>query len=283
MPIARYRGYFVDRIRGQSSAVFHNGNIFPDAYDEVRVVTFVKTDDPVTIENRLTSMGQTYRLNRFAFWVQSEWPLGKIVQRRIIDPIYFAGEPVTWRNYEASYDVAELEPSSRAASTYVLQEYFAPVERFDDFVPQLRSVLRRHGVNVVNVSIRHANKDTGSLLAWAQTEVFGFVIYYKQGTDEPAKQEVGVWTRELIDAALGVGGSYYLPYQLQGTDEQFRRAYPRAVEYFALKQRIDPTNKFRNELIDRYYHPASADSGGIGIRTSQTRAGERYLPAHHTF
>jgi hypothetical protein len=62
-----------------------------------------------------------------------------------------------------SRDVAELEPSSRRSSTYVLQEYFVPVDRFDDFVPQMRNVLRRHGVNVVNVSIRHANKDPGSL------------------------------------------------------------------------------------------------------------------------
>lgn len=74
-------------------------------------------------------------------------------------------------------------------------------------------------------------------LAWARTEVFAFVIYYKQRSDEAAQKEVGAWTRELIDAALSSGGSYYLPYQLHATDEQFRRAYPRAAEFFALKQR----------------------------------------------
>ena len=110
---------------------------------------------------------------------------------------------------------------------------------------------------MVNVSIRHANEDPRSLLAWARTEVFAFVIYYKQRTDEEARQEVGVWTRELIDAALNVGGSYYLPYQLHATEVQFQRAYPRSVEYFALKLRVDPTNKFRNELLDKYYRPSS--------------------------
>ncbi len=189
---------------------------------------------------------QTYRLNRFVFWVQTEWPLGKMIGQRVFDPVYFAGEPVTWRNYEASRDVAELEPASRARFTYVLQEYFVPVERFDDFVPQMRDVFQRHNVNVVNVSIRHANEDPRSLLAWARTEVFAFVIYYKQRTDEEAQQEVGVWTRELIDAALNVGGSYYLPYQLHATEVQFQRAYPRSAEYFALKLRVDTTNKFRN-------------------------------------
>jgi FAD/FMN-containing dehydrogenase len=83
-----------------------------------------------------------------------------------------------------------------------------------------------------------------------------FVIYYKQGTSESAQNEVGVWTRELIDAALGVGGSYYLPYQAHATEAQFLLAYPRAREFFALKRRLDPNNKFQNELLNKYYHPA---------------------------
>jgi FAD/FMN-containing dehydrogenase len=255
VPITSYKRFFFDRIRGRSSGVLHSGNIFPNAYTEVRAVTFEKTEDPVTVEDRLIPQTQTYRLNRLAFWIASEWPFGKILQRRLIDPLYFAGEPVTWRNYEASRDAAELEPSSRITSTYVLQEYFVPVEHFDDFVPRMRDVFQRNGVNVVNVSIRHTEADPGSLLAWARSEVFAFVIYYKQGTNEAAKQEVGIWTRELIDAALNAGGSYYLPYQLHATNVQFQRAYPRAAEYFSLKQRIDPTNKFRNELLDKYYHP----------------------------
>ena len=31
--------------------------------------------------------------------------------------------------------------------------------------------------------------------------------------------------------------------------------HPRAGEFFALKARLDPTNKFRNELWNKYYHP----------------------------
>jgi FAD/FMN-containing dehydrogenase len=107
----------------------------------------------------------------------------------------------------------------------------------------------------VAISIRHAKQDPGSLLAWARSEVFAFVVYFKQDTSEAARQEVGVWTRELIDVALSLGGSYYLPYQLHATKEQFLRAYPRAPEFFELKRRFDPTNKFRNELWDKYYRP----------------------------
>src|SRR5204862_1347093 len=133
-----------------------------------------------------------------------------------------------WRNYEAGYDLAELEPASRAKTTYVLQEYFVPINRFEEFVASSGEILRRHGVNVINISIRHALADPGSLLAWAREEVFVFVMYYKQGVEPVDRNRVGVWTRELIDAVLSVGGNYYLPYQAHVTAEQFHRAYPRA-------------------------------------------------------
>jgi FAD/FMN-containing dehydrogenase len=164
-----------------------------------------------------------------------------------------ATDPVTWRNYEASYDAAELEPSMRSAATYVVAECFVPVHRFDAFVPRTRAVLHALRPNIVNISIRHARADPGSLLAWARSDVFAFVVYYKQRTDAASREQVGVWTRALIDAALDGGGSYYLPNQLHATDAQFRRAYPRFDEFVALKRRVDPTNKCRNMLWDKYY------------------------------
>jgi len=220
----------------------------------VNAITYSTTNDALTIPDRLVPTGQTYRRERFGFWVVSEWPFGKSFRRRLFDPIYFGDDSVSWRNYEASSDTAELEPASRESSTYVLEEYFVPVDRFDDFLPQLQAILRRHNVNVINVSIPHARQDPGSLLAWARHEVFAFVIYYKQETSDSARSEVGVWTRELIDAALDAGGSYYLPYQLHATEAQFLRAYPRASEFRALKQRLDKTNKFRNKLLDKYLY-----------------------------
>ena len=117
---------------------------------------------------------------------------------------------------------------------------------------------------MINVSVRHTMRDPDTLLAWARQECFSFVVYYKQRTSEQARAEVGVWTRELIDAALALEGSYYLPYQIHATSEQFQRAYPRAQEFFALKRQLDPENRFRNQLWDRYYR--SQAGGGLRLR-----------------
>lgn len=255
MPIAEYYSYFKKNIRDSSAVVFHNGDIYPPKYERVNAVTWSETSDPVTVPDRLMPMDQSYALDRLVYGMMSEWPFGKQIREDVIDPLLFHGTPVEWRNYEASYDVRELEPSSREKSTYVLEEYFIPVEHFGAFVPKMRAVFQKHHANVINVSIRHAKPDTLTLLSWAPHEAFAFVVYYKQGTDAPARREVGAWTREMTDSILSVGGTYYLPYQPWATETQFLKAYPRAPEFFALKQRLDPTDKFRNTLWDKYYLP----------------------------
>jgi FAD/FMN-containing dehydrogenase len=257
MPLREYAEFFANKVRGDPGIVFHNADIYPGAFDTVRATSYVRTDKTLTVEDRLVPSEQNYREDRWAISAVSEWPGGKWIRRHIIDPLEYRGSCVEWRNYEASYDVRSLEPASRRVSTYVLQEYFVPLAQFDSFTAQMAKTLNHHHVNALNVSIRHASADPGTLLAWARSEVFTFVIYFKQGTPETDRSEVAKWTRELVGAAVTRGGAYYLPYQIVATAEQFRAAYPRASEFFALKQRLDPTYKFRNRLWDTYYEPPS--------------------------
>lgn len=254
MKLSGYSKFFVSKIRNQSHVVFHNADIYPNDFSEVRAVSYVKTNKALTITERIKPNTGNYAVNRFAVKVASGSDFGKWIRKKIFDPIHYNAKIVEWRNYEATYDVAELEPKSRKNYTYVLQEYFIPVEHFDAFTPKLITVLKNNKVNVLNISIRHANKDEGSYLAWAKTEVFAFVVYYKQDVSTAAKAEVKKWTRDLINATLSEQGSYYLPYQINATKEQFNKAYPNADQFFKIKQKYDPEYKFRNKLFDAYYN-----------------------------
>jgi FAD/FMN-containing dehydrogenase len=265
---ADYLEYFRSRVRDDRDAVFHNADLYPPHFTRLRVVTWIRTDRQPDDARRLMSPRDGYPLHRYLLWAITETPFGKWRRERIVDPILYCTSPVHWRNYEAGYDVAELEPVSRARRTYVLQEYFVPVARFDEFVPRMAEILERHRVNVINVSVRHALPDLGSLLSWAREEMFAFVLYYKQRVRRNARERVAVWTRELIEAAIAAGGTYYLPYQVHATAEQFHRAYPRARELFGLKRRYDPGYRFRGALWDAYYGPTVA-----------TAASEKPMPA----
>lgn len=254
VPTSGYAEFFAKTVRSNPDVIFHNGDMYPPAFENISAVSWAKTDKAPTVADRLIPRAGDYWLERAAWVVMSQWPGGRWIREHILEPLIYHGTPpVHTRNYEASYDIAELEPESRDTSTYVLQEYFVPVERFDEWVPKMKKVFDDYHVNVLNVSIRHAKPDPGVILKWAPKESFAFVVYYKQGTSEKAKREVSVWTRAMIDQVLSVGGTYYLPYQPLATDEQFHRAYPGAIEYFEIKKHYDPTDKFTNNLWDTYY------------------------------
>lgn len=253
MPVSEYKEFFFEKIRDNAHAVFTNADMYPPAYEKLRSVTWYDTQLPLTEEARLIPRDAEYYWGpKVVDWI-ADYDVGLWLREQVIDPIIYTSSPVVWRNYEASYDVRELEPASRSTNTYALREYFVPVERFDEFVPQMRAIFQAYDATIINVSVRHAHQDPGTLLAWAKTEVFAFVVYYRQGISSEAQAVVEQWSRAMNDAAIALGGAYYLPYQVYETPVQFVAAYPHAQEFFALKKAVDPQYRFRNQLWAKVY------------------------------
>ena len=252
MQVADYRDFFDQHIKGNKAVIFQNGDLYPPDYEEVNNISWVKSSKPLTEPERLTPSNENYFLEQQLMEVVSWGHTGKWFRKSVVDPLLYRPEKVVWRNREASYDVLTLEPSSREQDTYVLQEYFIPVHNMEAFIPKMKSIFTKYDVNVINVSLRHALADQESYLSWAAEEVFAFVVYYKQSTADDAKARVAQWTQEMTDAILSENGSWYLPYQPHASPEQFKRAYPHADKYFALKNRLDPAQRFTNKLLDKY-------------------------------
>ncbi len=253
MPLGEYRSWFQREVLGDGDVLMHNGILYPDSFDTVRAVSYRRTQAPLTVSERLVPADKKYPLQRAGIRLTSASRTGRMLREAALDPMLYRGQQVQWRNHEASLDVRELQPIAGPDFSYVLQEYFVPPAQLERFVSELARLTRQHQANLINVSIRHAKADPGTLLAWAPEEVFALVLYYRQGSDASEREQAAAWTRDLISAALASGGRYYLPYQIHASREQFLAAYPRAPEFFALKQRLDPGYKFRNGLWDAYY------------------------------
>ena len=254
VPLEGYVDFFRQSVLTDPTAVLHNADLLPPAFDAPVSVTWhqVADDTPLTETNRLIPRGGSYALEQNAIFVMTEVPGGSLLRDRVIHPLLMRPAAVKWLNHEASLDAAELEPRTRAISTYVLQEYFIPEAGFTSFARAMAVLLRRQDVEALNISIRHSPADRVSMLPWAKQEVFSFVLYYKQRTWQGAREKVGHWTRQLIELALAHGGRYYLPYQLHATTSQFARAYPEADALRRIKAAVDPLGKLSNELWRRY-------------------------------
>ena len=252
MAIEEYWNFFKDQIQPNLDIIFHNANINLFDFRTVESISFIKTDKQLTITDRIAPPYQTSLIQRFLVTAltQLHTNLFSIVRNRVLPN---DSETVKMRNHEATQDVSSLEPLYRTFSTFLLQEYFIPVDKAPDFVNKMREILK-DAPRMLNVSIRHAKKDPGSYMAWAREgEVFAFVLYYKQFRPNYFTEETKAWTSKLIDAALGLEGTYYLPYQIFGTQDQFEKGYPGHKELFKLKKKHDPDTKFSNQLWDKYY------------------------------
>jgi hypothetical protein len=248
----KYNTFFNENIGNNKSVVFQNGDLYPPNYDVINNISWTKTDKALTDTTRITPYNVNYWVEHLVVKVVSWGDFGKWVRRTFVDSYIYGSDKVVWRNKEASYDVMELEPSSREKKTYVLQEYFIPKKNIEAFTPIMRSIYDKFNANIVNISLRHAYPDNESYLSWAREEVFAYVVYYKQGTDDKSKEEVKQWTIEMTDAILDANGAWYLPYQPHATVKQFEKGFPNSDKYFEVKNRVDSMHRFTNKLLDKY-------------------------------
>jgi len=250
--LAEYPAWFKSNVLGRTDVLLHNADLLPPAFDAPLAISWRRSTEPLTDLRRLMPMSANHAKDQNLIWAASELPGGDQL-RDIYQTCGLLAQPrVVMRNLEASLDAASLEPRTRRMSSYLLQEYFIPIAGFSSFARSMAGILRRHDVNALNISVRHAPADDTSLLRWASEEVFCFVLYHKQRSWNAAEQYSRGWTRRLIDAALDHGGRYYLPYRLHATQSQFHRAYPQAERFATIKRQLDPDNRFRNLLWDRY-------------------------------
>ncbi len=254
-----YTEHFRTTVLKAEGAALHSAELYPPRFDKVRSVSWFETDKWATHDARLQTSARRHPLHRYMVWATADGWWARWRREYVLDPLLFARRPVHWRNFETSHDVGLLEPVSQH-STYALQEYFVPAARGDEFLAAMVATLRRYQVRGVNVTVRHSTDDPGTLLAWARGDTFCVQIYHKHRARDASGSPVAIWARELIDAAIAVGGSFFLPYDLHATRAQFLAAYPHADEFFALKARLDPDYRFRNALWDAYYRPETGDT-----------------------
>jgi FAD/FMN-containing dehydrogenase len=154
------------------------------------------------------------------------------------------------RNEEMNDSMAYLR--NQLKDTDILQEYFIPQERMAEFVDGLRSIVKQDGSNLLNVTIRAVHKDTITALPYAKQDMFAFVLYFNQKLNTEQSQILRKTTVDLIDLALKLNGTFYLPYQLYYSCEQLRRAYPEIDAFFSAKRQYDPDGLFSSKFYEKY-------------------------------
>ncbi len=150
---------------------------------------------------------------------------------------------------------SNLLENQKQADTDILHEYFIPPKSMGAFLEKCHTIIPKYNGDLLNITVRNVHRDSDSFLRYADRDLFGLVMLFHQRRTPDAEASMQTMTQELIDAALSVGGRYYLPYRLHATKEQFVRAYPQARKFFALKRKYDPEEVFQNQFYLKYGKP----------------------------
>jgi FAD/FMN-containing dehydrogenase len=136
--------------------------------------------------------------------------------------------------------------------TDILQEYFVPPASFASLLSRMREILPKYPADLLNMTVRTVLRDDDSFLRYADGPMFALVLLFCIPRTAEADRQMVPLTRELVDAAISLGGRYYLPYRLHATPEQLAMAYPQARAFFEAKRTWDPDLLFRNHFFEKY-------------------------------
>ena len=191
------------------------------------------------------------QLTRFVFNLGRKSYLGREIKwwaEKNIEPLLQA-YPAS-RN-QIMYQSYAFLKNNLPHNTDVLQEYFVPQDQILPFIQGLGDILQKLGVVTRNAEIRTVHKEN-ILLDYAGGDWFGIVLYPNFDVDERDMRKVSEAHSQLIDLAQSLGGSFYLPYQLDATRAQIDKSYPEFGRFLELKKYYDPDLVFTSTFYQKY-------------------------------
>lgn len=143
----------------------------------------------------------------------------------------------------------------QAFTDLLLQKYYLPLDRFQDFLAQAQVIFERHKqrIKLMMLHFRFQPANNEAMLASLQQEAMCFFPVYLAEKDNPewvrVYQQV---SNELVEAALAHQGCFYLTFS-PATLEQIRRAFPYWDDFVDVKKRYDPEQRFSSSFYEDLY------------------------------
>ena len=243
---------FNQLVKGKNNVGLAYGriNINPDKFMEEAILSIFTIDKDSGLQPLQKNSYGSIRRTIFRSSVNSNY--GKNIRWKIEK---WATTKVTGKRFSRNQllnEGVEVFQNTDTAYTDILHEYFIPQNSFIQFVQAVKKIIPTYKVDLLNITIRNVEKDNDTFLRYANQEVFGFVMLFNQSRNVEAETEMRSLTQRLIDLAISLKGTYYLPYRLHATKEQMYKVYPFAKEFFLLKKKYDPNEIFQNRFYETY-------------------------------
>ena len=134
----------------------------------------------------------------------------------------------------------------------IITEINVPRSTLKEFFDEVRNDFRKNNVNLIYGTVRIIERDDETFLPWAR-QPYACIIFNLHTVHSPeGLQGSAEAFRRLIDMAARRGGTYYLTYHRYASQKQVRDCYPQFAEFFQLKRKYDPEERFQSDWYRHY-------------------------------
>jgi FAD/FMN-containing dehydrogenase len=82
-----YPAWFVEKVQSDPKALLHNADLMPGKFDAPHCITWARTDDALSVQDRLTMPGKSYAKEALFLWAMTELPGGAGLREKITVPL----------------------------------------------------------------------------------------------------------------------------------------------------------------------------------------------------
>ena len=156
-------------------------------------------------------------------------------------------------SYPSGYHTKmDTHHSDQKSGADLIWEFYVPHGDLIAFFEEARRLLLKSETPLIYGTVRFIEQDRDSFLAWAKKR-YACVIFTPHCTDGVLeKRKAGELYRQLAQAAIKHGGSFYLTYNRFAGRSDMDAAYPQFAEFLQLKRKYDPRELFQSEWYRHY-------------------------------
>lgn len=255
MTTETYTDYFLNHVKKNPDIHMHLARISvaPDTFlTEMYATNYMTRPDlPITDYNKLKLKDSyvlplkfLFGLNRSFDWAKNAfWDLQRY---------FLIGRSTILTRNNAMRSESDFMAYSSDSKNDLLQEYFIPVEHFEDFVRSMKPILQEEQLNLLNITVRYVNHDEEATLSYAKSDMFALVCLFNTPLSDAVQARMAKGIQRIIDQLIPLNGSYYLPYAPFPSVDQFQTIYPKSEAFFQAKDKWDPQHMFMNNFYDDY-------------------------------
>lgn len=154
---------------------------------------------------------------------------------------------VTLRIESLTRAVSEAEPAEALAAGSL--QLFVPPQHLDGFLSEIRARCREWRVALEGVASRRIRREDETVLRWARRDYAEVNVSLAEPATLGGAVRATQLRRELIDAAIALGGSFPIACTPEATRAQAEACYPQLAGFLAEQRRIDPGGLMANAWL----------------------------------